>query len=369
MHTFLYNKWYFDEAIDILIVRPALAIGRFANNVFERFVIDGGDHRRHRGDGRQGRRDRPRLPERHRPHLRPLPDLRRRRPRPLLPHPTVMINALLWVPLAFGVVGLFLPKRLVGWWATAGAVATLVIAVIMAFGFDNGAAGLQDTVNTTWISGLGVNYSLGIDGLNLFLVLLTAVLWIGGIAFAAFREQERPQLFFFLMLAAETATLGSFLSQDLLLFVLFFDLMLVPFYFLFGAWGVDRTRRRRADGAAGDAEDDDLHADRLAADAGRRDRHGDHLRPRRPPHLLDPGDPANRACRSAASAGSSGSSPPPSWSRCPPSSSTAGCPTPTGRRRCRCWSSSPGCWRRSAPTGSCGWCCRSSRRRRRSSRR
>ena len=50
--------------------------------------------------------------------------------------------------------------------------------------------------------------------------------------------------------------------------------------------------RRRPDGAAGDAEDDDLHADRLAADAGRRDRHGDHLRPRRPPHLLDRSDPA-----------------------------------------------------------------------------
>jgi NADH-quinone oxidoreductase subunit L len=41
VHTFLYNKWYFDEAIDYLIVRPALTIGRFANNVFERFVIDG----------------------------------------------------------------------------------------------------------------------------------------------------------------------------------------------------------------------------------------------------------------------------------------------------------------------------------------
>jgi len=86
-----------------------------------------------------------------------------------------MINALLWLPLAVGAVGLFLPKRAVGWWATAGAVATLVIGVIMAFGFETGS-GLQDTVNTTWISGLGVDYSLGIDGLNLFLVLLTAVL-------------------------------------------------------------------------------------------------------------------------------------------------------------------------------------------------
>ena len=41
LHTFLYNKWYFDEAIDLLVVRPALAIGRFANRVFERFVVDG----------------------------------------------------------------------------------------------------------------------------------------------------------------------------------------------------------------------------------------------------------------------------------------------------------------------------------------
>ena len=72
-------------------------------------------------------------------------------------------------------------------------------------------------------------------------MLLTAVLWTGATAFAAFREQERPQLFFFLMLLGETATLGSFLAQDLLLFVLFFDLMLVPFYFLFGAWGTDRA--------------------------------------------------------------------------------------------------------------------------------
>jgi NADH-quinone oxidoreductase subunit M len=151
-----------------------------------------------------------------------------------------MINALLWLPLAFGIVGLFLPRRLVGWWATVGAIATLGVAIGMVAGFDSGNSGLQYTTDIVWISGLGVDYSLGIDGLNLFLVLLTAVVWIAGIAFAAFRTPERPGLFFFLMLVAETATLGSFLSQDLLLFVLFFDLMLVPFYFLFGIWGKDR---------------------------------------------------------------------------------------------------------------------------------
>jgi NADH-quinone oxidoreductase subunit M len=151
-----------------------------------------------------------------------------------------MINSLLWTPLAFGIIGLFLPKKVTAWWAVLGAIVTLAIAVGFAFDFNSGSSGLQHSVDVTWISGLGVDYSLGIDGLNLFLILLTTLLWVGGIAFAAFRPQERPQLFFFLMLLAETATLGSFLAQDLLLFVLFFDFMLVPFYFLFGAWGSDR---------------------------------------------------------------------------------------------------------------------------------
>jgi NADH-quinone oxidoreductase subunit M len=150
-----------------------------------------------------------------------------------------MIDSLLWTPLAFGLLGLFLPRRLAGWWATLGAVATLGIAIALLAGFDSGA-GLQDTVDVNWIPGLGVDYSLGLDGLNVFLVLLTTVLWTGATAFAAFREQERPHLFFLMMLLGETATLGAFVAQDLLLFVLFFDLMLVPFYFLFGAWGSDR---------------------------------------------------------------------------------------------------------------------------------
>ena len=151
-----------------------------------------------------------------------------------------MSNSVLWTPALFGFLGLFLPRRWAGWWAVLGTVVTLGLAIALLAGFDSGASGLQDTVDVTWISGLGVDYSLGVDGLNVFLILLTAVLWTAGTAFAAFREQERPHLFFLMMLLGETATLGAFLAQDLLLFVLFFDLMLVPFYFLFGAWGSDR---------------------------------------------------------------------------------------------------------------------------------
>jgi NADH-quinone oxidoreductase subunit M len=148
-------------------------------------------------------------------------------------------NSLLWTPLIFALSGLVLPKRAVGWWAAAGAAVTLGLAIALLAGFDSGA-GMQDTVDVNWIPGLGVDYSLGIDGLNVFLLVLTALLWLGGTAFAALREQDRPHLFFAMLLLGETATLGAFLAQDLLLFVLFFDLMLVPFYFLFGAWGTDR---------------------------------------------------------------------------------------------------------------------------------
>ena len=151
-----------------------------------------------------------------------------------------MTNSVLWTPLLFGLIGLFLPRRASGAWAALGCAVTLALAVYLAIDYDAGAGGLQQTVDVTWIAGLGVDYSLGIDGLNVFLVLLTAVVWMAATAFAALREQERPQLYFLMLLLGETAALGAFLAQDLLLFVLFFDLMLIPFYFLFGAWGSDR---------------------------------------------------------------------------------------------------------------------------------
>ncbi len=150
-----------------------------------------------------------------------------------------MSNSVLWTPLLFGVLALFAPRRWTGWVVTLGAAVTLALAIALLAGFD-ARGGLQETTDVAWISGLGVRYSLGIDGLNVFLVLLTAVLWLPAVAFAALREPERPRTYFLMLALAETATLGAFLAQDLLLFVLFFDLMLVPFYFLFGIWGQDR---------------------------------------------------------------------------------------------------------------------------------
>src|SRR6478672_8940148 len=98
-----------------------------------------------------------------------------------------MLNVLLWVPLAFGLVGLALPHRLTGWWAVLGTAVALALSIALVADFDTGTAGLQHSVDTEWISGLGVSYSLGVDGLNVFLVLLTTVLWLPAIAYAALR--------------------------------------------------------------------------------------------------------------------------------------------------------------------------------------
>ena len=115
-----------------------------------------------------------------------------------------------------------------------------MLAIALVADFSAGASGLQHAVDESWIPDLGVRYQLGVDGISVFLVLLTAVLWFAATLWSALRGDPgdgRERLYYFLIGLAETAALGAFLAQDLLLFVLFFDLMLVPFFFLIGTFG------------------------------------------------------------------------------------------------------------------------------------
>jgi NADH-quinone oxidoreductase subunit M len=91
-----------------------------------------------------------------------------------------------------------------------------------------------------WISELGIHYKLGISGLNVFLIGLTTLLFAAatiGMNVRSEARPARPRLFWFFFTLAESAVLGAFLAQDLALFVAFFDLMLIPFYFMTGIWG------------------------------------------------------------------------------------------------------------------------------------
>jgi NADH-quinone oxidoreductase subunit M len=153
------------------------------------------------------------------------------------------LTILVFLPLAAGLLQAFMPRPLAKWFAASSAVGVLGYSIALLINYPSSGGGLKWVVNETWIEELGIHYSLGVDGLSLFLILLTTILWATATIAAALREWDQPRLFFFHLMLAETAVLGAFVAQDVALFVFFFDLMLVPFYFLIGTWGgPDRVR-------------------------------------------------------------------------------------------------------------------------------
>jgi NADH-quinone oxidoreductase subunit M len=147
------------------------------------------------------------------------------------------LTVLIFLPLAAGLLVAFVPARLARWVALQGSVAVLIYAIVLLAKYPAAGGVMKWSVNEIWIRELGIHYSLGVDGLNLFLIILTALLWTVAMIAACLREWDSPRVFFFNMALAETAVLGAFCAQDVALFVFFFDLMLVPFYFLIGAFG------------------------------------------------------------------------------------------------------------------------------------
>jgi|HubBroStandDraft_3_1064219.scaffolds.fasta_scaffold31837_2 NADH-quinone oxidoreductase subunit M len=150
------------------------------------------------------------------------------------------LSILIWLPAACGLIGALLPPgpRAARRWgvpgllALAGSVAALGLAIAYIVQYGPGSHGLKDVTDIVWIAELGIHYKLGVSGLNVLLVGLTTLLFFAAILASNLRTWERPRLFYFHMMLAESAVLGAFLAQDLALFVAFFDLMLIPFYFL-----------------------------------------------------------------------------------------------------------------------------------------
>jgi len=116
----------------------------------------------------------------------------------------------------------------------------LVLAVVMAFGFETGGERFQFVESHDWIPALGVGYRVGVDGIALALILMAVVL-MPIVLLAAWRDVDdhpRPaKVYFALLLILETAMIGVFSSLDLFLFYVFFEAMLIPVYFLIGMFG------------------------------------------------------------------------------------------------------------------------------------
>jgi NADH-quinone oxidoreductase subunit M len=153
------------------------------------------------------------------------------------------LTVLVLVPAGGAAVVALIPTRMVSkhFHEVLGALValfTLVLAAVIAGQFKVGDSGYQLVSDHVWASDLGIHWSVGIDGISLFLVVMTALLF--PLAMIGARVTRDPRTFVAWVLLLEAACLGSFVSLDLVLFFLFFELTLVPSYFIIAGWGYAR---------------------------------------------------------------------------------------------------------------------------------
>jgi NADH-quinone oxidoreductase subunit M len=149
-----------------------------------------------------------------------------------------MLSILIWLPAAAALIGAIAGgERVAGGLTLLGSLGSLALAIVLIGQYDGPSGSLTHVTDVTWIRSLGIHYSIGVNGLNLFLVAMTTVVFSFSLLAANLRSWEKPTMFYLLVGVAESAVLGAFLAQDLALFVAFFDLMLIPFYLITGMWG------------------------------------------------------------------------------------------------------------------------------------
>jgi NADH-quinone oxidoreductase subunit M len=151
-----------------------------------------------------------------------------------------ILHALIWLPLA-GMASVLLSteeraKQTALGWATG----IFVLSLGLLCSFDASGALFQLTSSRPWIAVWGVHYALGMDGISLFMVLLTTFTMPLAILGSFRYIRERQKAFYALMLLLQVGIVGVFLAQDLFLFYVFFELTLVPMYFIVGIWGGER---------------------------------------------------------------------------------------------------------------------------------
>jgi NADH-quinone oxidoreductase subunit M len=118
-------------------------------------------------------------------------------------------------------------------------IATFLVSLSVYGSFDPATPGFQLVERAEWVPAIGLGYVVGIDGVSLWLVLLTTFLFPIAVL-ASWRIDKDVRMFMVAMLALETAVVGSFLALDVLLFFVFFEAILVPMYLLIGGWGGER---------------------------------------------------------------------------------------------------------------------------------
>ena len=153
-----------------------------------------------------------------------------------------MLSLIIFIPLLTAMALIFVGRDNTGLIKIAGvgaATSTLLVSLWLLFSFDVSNPGMQFVQTLHWVPALHINYLVGIDGISLWMVVLTAFLGVVSILMSLNQKKDLRN-FIALMLALEAGTLGVFLALDTILFYVFWELMLVPTYFIIGLWGEGR---------------------------------------------------------------------------------------------------------------------------------
>jgi len=152
---------------------------------------------------------------------------------------THLLSLILFVPALSALVMLFLPKdenKLFRWFALGASLIPFVLSLVAWFRFNSSQTGFQFEESYTWYEAIGSSLHLGVDGLSLTMVLLTTLLTPLAIL-ASFTISDKVKAYMMLFLFLETGMLGVFMALDLLIFFVFWEVGLVPMYFLINQWG------------------------------------------------------------------------------------------------------------------------------------
>src|SRR5262249_920800 len=151
-----------------------------------------------------------------------------------------LLSIILFTPLVGAFVILLVDKHkedTIRWIANIVAVVGFLVSVPLWFQFNPSSADYQFVEGAPWIPSVGAEYFLGVDGLSTLLILLTTMMGFIAVLSSWTAITERLKEYYIFLLVLQTGMLGAFMSLDFLLFFLFWEVMLVPMYFLIGIWG------------------------------------------------------------------------------------------------------------------------------------
>ncbi|MBN1504854.1 MAG: NADH-quinone oxidoreductase subunit M [Candidatus Eisenbacteria bacterium] len=154
-----------------------------------------------------------------------------------------LVSVVTFLPLAGAAVIAFVGSdrlRAIRSVALVAALADFLLSVPLLTRFTGSSAGMQFVEKVPWVGAIGASYHVGVDGISLFLVLLTTFLTVLSVAASWYSIASRVKGFMMAMLLLETGMIGVFVSLDLLLFYVFWEAMLIPMYLIIGMWGGPR---------------------------------------------------------------------------------------------------------------------------------